>query len=122
MTSVDAAARTFLVARDALLDTPEVLYGGFLALAIVLVLTPAVGGMARRLGVVDAPDLRRLNALPIPRLGGLALFVGILVPSLAFLPIGREMRGLLLGAAVAASTNRCRRGSASSCATPSISS
>jgi UDP-GlcNAc:undecaprenyl-phosphate GlcNAc-1-phosphate transferase len=82
-------------------DTPEVLYGGFLALAIVLLLTPAVGGMARRLGIVDAPERRRLNALPIPRLGGLALLLGILVPSLAFLPIGREMRGLLLGAAVA---------------------
>jgi UDP-GlcNAc:undecaprenyl-phosphate/decaprenyl-phosphate GlcNAc-1-phosphate transferase len=82
-------------------STPEVLYGGFLALAIVLLLTPAVGGMARRLGVVDAPARRRVNALPIPRLGGLALLLGILVPSLAFLPIGREMRGLLLGAAVA---------------------
>jgi UDP-GlcNAc:undecaprenyl-phosphate GlcNAc-1-phosphate transferase len=82
-------------------DTPEVLYGGFLALAIVLLLTPAVGGMARRLGVVDSPARRRLNALPIPRLGGVALLLGILVPSLAFLPIGREMRGILLGAAVA---------------------
>jgi UDP-GlcNAc:undecaprenyl-phosphate/decaprenyl-phosphate GlcNAc-1-phosphate transferase len=86
---------------DSLRDTPEVLYGAVLACAIVLLLTPAVGGMARRLGVVDAPERRRLNALPIPRLGGLALFVGILVPALAFLPIGREMRGLLLGAAVA---------------------
>jgi UDP-GlcNAc:undecaprenyl-phosphate GlcNAc-1-phosphate transferase len=82
-------------------DTPEVLYGAVLALAIVLLLTPAVGGMARRLGVVDEPARRRLNALPVPRLGGLALLLGILVPALAFLPIGREMRGLLLGAAVA---------------------
>lgn len=86
---------------DALRDTPEVLYGAALALALVLVLTPAVGGMARRLGAIDEPARRRLNALPIPRLGGLALFLGILVPALAFLPIGREMRGLLLGAAVA---------------------
>ena len=82
-------------------DTPEVLYGAVLALAIVLVLTPAVGRVARRLGVVDEPEQRRLNLLPVPRLGGLALFLGVLVPSLAFLPIGREMRGLLLGAAVA---------------------
>ena len=37
----------------------------------------------------------------IPRLGGLALFLGILVPSLAFLPLGGELRGVLLGAAVA---------------------
>jgi UDP-GlcNAc:undecaprenyl-phosphate/decaprenyl-phosphate GlcNAc-1-phosphate transferase len=86
---------------DELRDTPEVLYGAVLALAIVLLLTPAVGGMARRLGAVDAAEPRRLNVLPIPRLGGLALFFGILVPALAFLAIDREMRGLLLGAAVA---------------------
>ena len=37
----------------------------------------------------------------MPRLGGLALFFGIFVPALAFLPLGRETKGLLLGAAVA---------------------
>jgi UDP-GlcNAc:undecaprenyl-phosphate GlcNAc-1-phosphate transferase len=50
---------------------------------------------------VDAPGGRRLNRSPVPRLGGLALFLGIFVPALAFLPFGRETRGLLLGAAVA---------------------
>ena len=57
--------------------------------------------MARLLGVVDQPDERRLNRRPIPRLGGLAIFLGILVPSLAFLDLSSEMRGILLGAAVA---------------------
>jgi UDP-GlcNAc:undecaprenyl-phosphate/decaprenyl-phosphate GlcNAc-1-phosphate transferase len=82
-------------------DHLEVLYGAGLALAIVILLTPAVGSFARRLGAVDAPDARRLHRIPVPRLGGIALFFGIIVPSLAFLPIEREMRGLLLGAAVA---------------------
>ena len=82
-------------------DHPEVLYGAALALAIVILLTPAVGGMARLLGVVDMPGARRLNRRAVPRLGGLALFFGIFVPALAFLPLGRETRGLLLGAAVA---------------------
>jgi UDP-GlcNAc:undecaprenyl-phosphate/decaprenyl-phosphate GlcNAc-1-phosphate transferase len=86
---------------DALRETPEVLYGGALALLIVLLLTPAVGQMARRIGAVDEPSRRRLNELPIPRLGGLALFMGILVPALAFLPIEREVRGILLGATIA---------------------
>jgi UDP-GlcNAc:undecaprenyl-phosphate/decaprenyl-phosphate GlcNAc-1-phosphate transferase len=86
---------------EELRDTPEVLYGGVLALAIVLALSPAVGRVARVLGAVDRPERRRLNALPVPRLGGIALFLGILVPGLAFLPFGDETRGLLLGAAVA---------------------
>jgi UDP-GlcNAc:undecaprenyl-phosphate GlcNAc-1-phosphate transferase len=37
----------------------------------------------------------------VPRLGGLALFLGIFVPALAFLDLTPAMRGLLLGAAVA---------------------
>ena len=86
---------------DELRDTPEVVWGFALALGIVLLLTPAIGQMARRIGAVDAPDARRLNVLPMPRLGGIALFLGILVPALAFLEINREARGLLLGAAIA---------------------
>src|SRR5215203_3387781 len=86
---------------DELRDTPEVVWGFALALGIVLLLTPAIGQMARRMGAVDAPEARRLNELPVPRLGGLALFVGILVPALAFLDMNREARGLLLGAAIA---------------------
>jgi UDP-GlcNAc:undecaprenyl-phosphate GlcNAc-1-phosphate transferase len=79
----------------------EVLYGAALALLIVVLLTPAVGGMARILGVVDQPGGRRVNRRAVPRLGGLGLFFGIFVPALAFLPLGSETRGLLLGAAVA---------------------
>src|SRR5215211_6885628 len=79
----------------------EVVWGAILAAAIVVLLTPAVGGMARLLGAVDRPGARRVNRSTVPRLGGLALFFGIFVPALAFLPLGRETKGLLLGMAVA---------------------
>ena len=79
----------------------EVIYGAVTALAIVVVLTPAVAGMARRLGAVDLPDERRVHRIPIPRLGGLAMFFGIIVPSLAFLDLNRPVRGILVGAAIA---------------------
>jgi UDP-GlcNAc:undecaprenyl-phosphate GlcNAc-1-phosphate transferase len=86
---------------ETLADHLQVVWGALVALVIVILLTPAVGGMARILGVVDRPEARRLNRRPVPRLGGLALFFGIFVPSLAFLDLSRETRGLLLGAAVA---------------------
>ena len=79
----------------------EVVWGGLVALVVVVLLTPAVGGMARLLGAVDAPGGRRLNRSPVPRLGGLALFLGIVVPALAFVHLDHQTRGLLLGSAVA---------------------
>jgi UDP-GlcNAc:undecaprenyl-phosphate GlcNAc-1-phosphate transferase len=80
----------------------DVLWGALAALAVVVLLTPAVGGMARLLGAVDrSEDGRRASSREVPRLGGLALFLGVFVASLAFLPLAGEMRGILLGAAVA---------------------
>ncbi len=84
-----------------LTDHLQVLYGAVAAFAIVLVLTPAVGRSARYLHLIERPQEGERDRPSIPRLGGLALFLGILVPSLAFLPLGGELRGVVLGAAVA---------------------
>src|SRR4051795_2470445 len=86
-----------------LTDHLQVIWGAAAAAGIVIALTPAVGGFARRVGAVDVPgaDPRRVHALPVPRLGGLALYIAIFVPALAFLDLTRPMRGLLIGAAVA---------------------
>src|SRR5256714_3727621 len=97
---IGAAAAHFDV-LDQLDKHLQVVWGALVALVVVVLLTPAVGGMARLLGAVDAPGGRRLNRSPVPRLGGLALFLGIFVPALAFLHLGHETRGLLLGSAVA---------------------
>jgi UDP-GlcNAc:undecaprenyl-phosphate/decaprenyl-phosphate GlcNAc-1-phosphate transferase len=96
-----AASSPHLSVLDQLADHLEVVYASLLAFAVVVLLTPAVGGMARRLGVVDLPGGRRVNELPVPRLGGIGLFLGMLVPALAFLPLGHQTRGILLGATIA---------------------
>src|SRR3989441_6738509 len=84
-----------------LTDHLQVLYGAAAALAIVLVLTPAVGASARYLRLIERKREGERDRPTIPRLGGLALFLGIFVPSLAFLPLGGELRGVLIGAGVA---------------------
>ncbi len=47
----------------------------FGALAVSLVLTPLLREAARKIGMVDQPDERRIHTVPVPRGGGLAVFV-----------------------------------------------
>lgn len=47
------------------------------SLVLTLVLTPLVREMNRRMGMVDKPDPRRINTVPIPRGGGIAILLGI---------------------------------------------
>ncbi len=87
---------------DTFLDHQDVLWGFLVALAVALVLTPHIGSVARYLGVVDEPgEKRRIHRRPVPLLGGIALFLAIFVPALAFLPLDGPYRGILIGAALA---------------------
>jgi UDP-GlcNAc:undecaprenyl-phosphate/decaprenyl-phosphate GlcNAc-1-phosphate transferase len=89
------------VVWDELTAHLEVLWGALTAFAIVLVLTPAVGSAARYLRLVERRPEGDRQRPSIPRFGGLALFLGIFVAALAFVPLSHELRGVLLGAAVA---------------------
>ena len=53
-------------------------------LACTLLLTPLVRETCRALGMVDKPDDRRINTVPVPRGGGIAIVVGVTVPYLVF--------------------------------------
>ena len=47
------------------------------ALCLSLMLTPICRALAARLGMVDQPSARRINKTPIPRGGGLAIFLAL---------------------------------------------
>ena len=49
------------------------------SLVATLIFTPIVREVNRHLGMVDKPDPRRINKVPIPRGGGLAIVLGIAV-------------------------------------------
>lgn len=76
------------------------LYGFLTALALSAVLTPVAGLVSRRVGAVDQPRDRGLADRPTPRLGGVAIFVSVLVAAAVWVPTGGEVRGILGGAAV----------------------
>ena len=71
------------------------------ALVVALVATPVVKNLAIRVKAVDVPkDGRRMHDHPIPRMGGLAIFLGFLLSVLLFLDLNAQMRGMLLGAVI----------------------
>ena len=71
------------------------------ALVVALVSTPVVKNLAIRVKAVDVPkDGRRMHDHPIPRMGGLAIFLGFLLSVLLFLELTPQMRGMLLGAVI----------------------
>jgi UDP-GlcNAc:undecaprenyl-phosphate GlcNAc-1-phosphate transferase len=64
---------------------PAIVAGFFAAAAISLLATPIVRFYARRLGMVDRPEARRVNTRPIARGGGLAIMLGFVVVSTALI-------------------------------------
>jgi len=94
-----------------------ILVASFLIAAVLaLAFTPAARRLARRYGMLDRPNARRVNVVPMPRAGGLAVAAAFLATASGFLivndqqhlvrlpsSIGQgELTGLLLGGAAAA--------------------
>ena len=71
------------------------------ALVVSFLMTPVVKTFAYKVGAIDVPkDNRRMHKVPIPRLGGLAIFIGFMVSILLFAEINTEMKSILLGAVI----------------------
>ena len=69
------------------------------AMVMSFVLSPMVKSFAYKIGAIDVPkDSRRMHKKPIPRLGGLAIFLSFIFSILLFVrPIDMQLRGILLG-------------------------
>ncbi|MGT2888606.1 glycosyltransferase family 4 protein [Streptococcus didelphis] len=57
------------------------------ALLISLFLTPIVRFLSFRVGAVDKPNVRRINKVPMPSGGGLAIFISFFIATLIFMPM-----------------------------------
>ena len=79
----------------------KVLLALFAALVMSFAATPVVKNFATRVGAIDVPrDNRRMHKHPIPRLGGLAIFLGFILAVLLFADINKQIRGVLLGSVI----------------------
>jgi UDP-GlcNAc:undecaprenyl-phosphate GlcNAc-1-phosphate transferase len=94
---------SFADALRALVDDGRAVGGFLVATAIVLALTPLTTRLAVRIGALDtATDRPRVHDSPIPRVGGIAIVVAIVVGWAAFVGSGGPYLGMVLGMACVA--------------------
>ncbi len=76
-------------------------FGVFMVgLLITLFATPLSRLAAYRIGAVDMPDQRKVHNGPMPRLGGLAVYLGFVITTLLFVEMSGQVAGLLLGGTI----------------------
>lgn len=72
-----------------------------LSFLITFAFTPLVIKLAKKYKIIDDPKTnlhpKVIHTVPTPRAGGIALFLGILITVLIFLPIDKRIIGILLG-------------------------
>lgn len=72
-----------------------------LAILISFIATPLVRKLAFKVGAVDIPkDNRRVHKEPMPLIGGLAIFIGVVMVMLIFLPLNKSTVSILLGGTI----------------------
>ncbi len=81
----------------------RLLLAAAVAFAIAFLTTPPVKRFAESIGAIDVPkDERRVHNHPIPRMGGLAIFLGFVLSMLLFVDMSTQIIGLLLGTVIIA--------------------
>ena len=75
------------LSADAMEAIPALIAGFVLACLVTLATTPLVRAYARRRGVVDRPEARRVNTRAVARGGGIAIAVGFVAVSLVMLEL-----------------------------------
>lgn len=76
------------------------LFSFLMAMFVTMLLIPPLMRNASRWRFVDMPDERKVHSSAIPRIGGIAIVVGALLPIVVWLPWGTEVAAFLCGAMV----------------------
>lgn len=74
------------------------------ALIISFSSTPLVIKLAKKFKLIDDPSQKKhpkvIHTYPVPRAGGLSIFLAVFISAILFLPIDQHLRGILAGATV----------------------
>lgn len=79
----------------------ETYYGVFLVgFMVTLLSTPLVRILAHKVGAVDIPNHRKVHNKPMPRMGGVAIYLGFVAAILLLVDLSTRVMGLLLGGTI----------------------
>lgn len=80
----------------------NLIFGLLSALIIAFLATPYVKKLAMRIGAVDAPNQRKVHTQLMPRLGGLAIYIGFVISFFLFVPFTskKELLGIVIGGTI----------------------
>ena len=73
----------------------SVVLGLYFAVLLTTLLVPPFIRIARRVGMVDRPNPRKVHSQVIPRCGGLAVLLGTLIPFAFLIKINPFLTGVL---------------------------
>jgi UDP-GlcNAc:undecaprenyl-phosphate GlcNAc-1-phosphate transferase len=76
-----------------------IILGSFL---ITFSLVPLITKLAFKVGAVDNPSQRKVHSKPMPRLGGLAIYIGFITMVLLTQPLTQQIQGLIIGSTIIA--------------------
>ena len=83
----------------------KVLLSAAAAFLVAFGSTPIVKTFAQKVGAMDDPgEARRIHTHPIPRMGGMAIFLGFLVAVILFADITVPVQGILIGTVIIVAT------------------
>lgn len=70
------------------------------AMAICMAITPIMIRLAPTIGMVDAPDARKVHATAIPRSGGIGIVIGLIIPLMVLMQLDKTLISILAGCTI----------------------
>ena len=74
----------------------EIIYMITIPFLFVLAITPFIKKVAKHVGAMDIPNERKVHKVPIPRLGGLGIYMGFILGYILFGTMSLRMNAILI--------------------------
>jgi UDP-GlcNAc:undecaprenyl-phosphate GlcNAc-1-phosphate transferase len=78
-----------------------VLFSTFLVSTIItILLMPVCINIAQKVRILDIPDGRKIHCDPIPRIGGISMAIGALIPIIIWTPLDDFIKSMIIGSGI----------------------